>query len=123
MELIENNKKRTENNQDYYKQRQSIVEHPYGTIKRQWVFNYIMTKKYKKRDEADVGLIFTAYNLRRLINIIGTEVLNNYLKDVISLCFCILANIWHKISLFKQFNLFNKFSDRNQKQLLKIAYI
>ncbi len=54
----------------YYKQRQAIVEHPYGTIKRQWGFSYIMTKKTKQRAEADVGLIFTAYNLRRLMTII-----------------------------------------------------
>ena len=34
-----------------------------------------MTKKGIKRASADVGLIMTAYNLRRLINIIGVETL------------------------------------------------
>jgi hypothetical protein len=29
--------------------RQAIVEHPYGVIKRQWDFYYIMTKKTIKR--------------------------------------------------------------------------
>ncbi|MCK5451014.1 MAG: IS1182 family transposase, partial [Candidatus Omnitrophica bacterium] len=37
--FIENNKIRIENNKEYYKQRQAIVEHPYGTIKRQWGFS------------------------------------------------------------------------------------
>ncbi len=53
-----------------YKKRQSIVEHPYGTIKRQWGFDHIITKKGLKRASADIGFIFIAYNLRRLINII-----------------------------------------------------
>ena len=121
--LIDNNKTRIKNNEEYYKQRQAIVEHPYGTVKRQWGFSYIMTKKYKKRAEADVGLIFTAYILRRLMNILGTEVLKEYLKTAILLCTNIIVNIRLKISQFKQFNIFNNFSDHNQKQLLKIAYI
>lgn len=60
---------------DFYKQRQSIVEHPFGTIKRQWGFDHIMTKKTMKHASADVGFIFIAYNLRRLINIIGISTL------------------------------------------------
>ena len=32
-----------------------------------------MTKKTKERANADVGLIFIAYNLRRLVNIIGID--------------------------------------------------
>ena len=35
-EYIDKNKDRIEQNPDYYRQRQAIVEHPYGTIKRQW---------------------------------------------------------------------------------------
>ncbi len=44
-----------------------------------------MTKKTKQRAEADVGLIFTAYNLRRLLNIIGAEMLIEYLEYFIFL--------------------------------------
>ena len=82
-ELIQNNKGRIERNKAYYKKRQAIVEHPYGTIKRQWGFSYILTKKGIKRASADVGFMFTAYNLRRLINIVGVNALSNYLKEVI----------------------------------------
>jgi hypothetical protein len=73
--VIEQNKIRIENNKDYYRRRQAIVEHPYGTIKRQWGFDYIITKKYKQRAEADVGFMFIAYNLRRIINILGKDAL------------------------------------------------
>lgn len=80
---INNNKERIEQNQDYYRRRQAIVEHPYGTIKRQWGFSYILTKKYKERAEADVGLMFVAYNLRRIINILGKEVLQEYFRVLV----------------------------------------
>jgi hypothetical protein len=84
-EYIVQNRERIENNKEYYKQRQSIVEHPYGTIKRQWGFNYILTKKGKARASSDVGLIFIAYNLRRIINILGAEVFKKYLRILISM--------------------------------------
>ncbi|NIV98745.1 IS1182 family transposase [Candidatus Saccharibacteria bacterium] len=74
-ESIENNKKRIEESEKLYKRRQSIVEHPYGTIKRQWGYSYIITKKYIERAEADFGFVMTAYNLRRLISIVGVETL------------------------------------------------
>lgn len=92
-EYINSNKERIENNKDYYRRRQAIVEHPYGTIKRQWGFSYIMTKKYIKRAQADVGLIFIAYNLRRLINIIGLEKLKNYLVASLAIIFLSLIHI------------------------------
>ena len=79
-QYINNNKERIEQNKDYYRKRQAIVEHPYGTIKRQWGFSYILTKKYKQRAGADVGLMFVAYNLRRLINILGKKVVKEYFR-------------------------------------------
>lgn len=82
---IENNRIRIESNKDTYKKRQAIAEHPYGTIKRQWGFSYIITKKYLQRASADVGFMLTAYNLRRLINIIGLNRFREYLKAGISL--------------------------------------
>jgi hypothetical protein len=60
------------------------VEHPYGTIKRQWGFSYIITKKYIERAEADFGLTMVAYNLRRIINIIGMKELQSYLAGIFS---------------------------------------
>ena len=78
-DLIFDNKVRIENNYEIYRKRQAIVEHPYGVIKRQWDFYYIMTKKTIKHASADVGLIFTAYNLRRLFNLIDQNTLKKYL--------------------------------------------
>ena len=122
-DLIEANKENIENNENYYKQKQAIVEHPYGTIKRQWGFSYIMTKKYKHRAEADVGLIFTAYNLRRLINILGFEKLSKYLKEYIYLFVSLLSEIRLNLSRFKQSYFFNNYFSIYSKQSLKIDYI
>ena len=82
MDLIDANKKRMHQNMQLYRKRQAIVEHPYGTIKRQWDFYYIMTKKTMKHATADVGFIFTAYNLRRLFNLIPKKLLMAYLQGL-----------------------------------------
>lgn len=96
-EALEKNKENIARNPEIYAQRQSIVEHPFGTMKRQWGFDHILTKKTMKRASADVGFIFIAYNLRRIINIIGIEKLiasisqfcsntvNNVIKNYIKL--------------------------------------
>ena len=102
------NKERIEENKNYYRQRQSIVEHPYGTIKRQWGFSYIMTKKGMERASADVGLIFTAYNFRRLINILGKEVLINYLRILVFSFFTRIGHVRAKISRFNASELYSK---------------
>jgi len=76
---IEQNKINVAKQEKLYKRRQAIVEHPYGTIKRQWGFCYILTKQGKARASADVGFMFIAYNLRRIINILGHDVFKKYL--------------------------------------------
>lgn len=65
--LAEQNKARILENPALYKRRQAIVEHPFGTMKRQWGFDHIMTKKHLEHAASDVGLIFVAYNLKRLM--------------------------------------------------------
>jgi transposase len=75
---IEQNAKRVKENPEAYKKRQAIVEHPYGTIKRQWGFNHITTKRTKTRAKADVGFIFIAYNLTRIWNILKEKQINTY---------------------------------------------
>jgi len=82
---IEQNAKRVKENPEAYKKRQAIVEHPYGTIKRQWGFDHITTKRTKTRAKADVGFIFIAYNLKRIWNILKEKQNNTYifLKSII----------------------------------------
>lgn len=104
MDLIDANKKRLQENKELYRKRQAIVEHPYGTIKRQWDFYYIMTKKTIKHATADVGMIFTAYNLRRIFNILDQNLLKAYLKGL-AFYFCVLTGYFKpfRATLFQTF--------------------
>ena len=119
---INQNKERIENNKEYYRKRQAIVEHPYGTIKRQWGFNYIITKKYKERASADVGFMFTAYNLRRIFNILDKKALQEYLRMVIAYLLTFISSILTKIKLFKELKYQNKlrtnYSEKLSNQLI-----
>ena len=81
-----------------YKRRQAIVEHPYGTIKRQWGFSYILTKKGIGRASSDVGFMLIAYNLRRIGNILTMKRLKKYLRILASLFLTITAFFRRKIS-------------------------
>ena len=110
---IQDNKLRIENNPLAYKKRQAIVEHPYGTIKRQWGFSYITTKKFKQRARADVGLMFIAYNIRRIMNIIGENGLKKYLQQVA------FSLSWQNIYKWSNFSLYTilKFIKVNIEQI------
>jgi hypothetical protein len=68
-ENIQNNAKRVAQNGAIHRKRQALVEHPFGTMKRQWGFDHIITKEGIQRASADFGLIALAYNLKRMLNI------------------------------------------------------
>ena len=123
-EYINKNKERIEQNKDYYRRRQAIVEHPYGTIKRQWGFNYILTKKGKERASADVGLMFIAYNIRRIMNILGKDKLKKYLEVLILLSLSIYRQIRAKLSQFNVSMFFDKiFTDFYVVRLNRIIFV
>ena len=43
---------------------------------------YIMTKNGKERASADIGLMFIAYNLRRIINILDADILKKFFQEL-----------------------------------------
>jgi transposase len=92
-EYYERNLINTNEKEHLYRRRQAIVEHPYGTIKRQWGFSYILTKMGKERASADVGFMLIAYNLRRIGNILTLNVLKEYLRELISAFLAVFASI------------------------------
>jgi transposase len=112
-QYLEQNRVNVERNKSAYKQRQAIVEHPYGTIKRQWGFSYILTKQGKQRASADAGFMFIAYNLRRILNILGIDVFRNYLKTLTLSFSFLIAPLKTKISHFKQFIFFEIYLANN----------
>lgn len=56
------------------KERKSIVEHPFGTIKRAMDAGYCLTKG-KQKTSGEFALAFLAYNIKRAIAILGTGTL------------------------------------------------
>jgi hypothetical protein len=89
-DFVDQNRQNIDQNKAQYKLRQSIIEHNYGTIKRQWNFHFILTKKGMHRAASDVGFMFVAYNLRRILNLIDPKVFREYLR---TLCLAILTKI------------------------------
>lgn len=98
-------------NLDLYKQRQMLVEHPFGTIKRTLGYTYFLTRGHENvKNESYFH--FLTYNLKRVINILGiTPFLDalkrkkeeNDLKALSSLCYFRL--FWGEISIFSSFQL------------------
>ncbi|MCX6291557.1 MAG: IS1182 family transposase, partial [Bacteroidetes bacterium] len=74
---VEANSKRIRQEKEKYLLRQQIVEHPFGTIKRQWGFDHVLLKGLKK-NEADFGLVFTTYNLAFLFFSIRLAAISKY---------------------------------------------
>lgn len=67
-------------NLEKVKQRKTIVEHPFGTIKMMMgKLCFLLRKKYKAQIEID--LYATAYNLKRLINIENMEYLLQKVRE------------------------------------------
>jgi transposase len=98
-EIIEANARRVESNPEYYRQRQQIAEHMFGTLKRQRGFTHTLVRK-KDNVLGEVGLMFIGYNLTRCISILGIE---NLIKALKKCCLLVLSLQEQVIfSLFKQ---------------------
>jgi transposase len=78
--VIEANAKRVNENPDYYRQRQQITEHPFGTLKRQRGYTHTNLRG-KEKVLGEVGLLFIAYNLTRCISILGVSQLIKALRE------------------------------------------
>ena len=115
--LIEQNNRRIEANKDIYKRRQAIVEHPYRKIKRQWGFSYIITKR--GIGMADAGLMFAAYNLRRIINIIGKNEFKKYLQVLLSFFFPINSSSQSTKSILSYLNTARNYFENKFEHWLK----
>jgi hypothetical protein len=100
-ENYERNRKNKEEKEQLYRRRQAIAEHPFGTIKRQWGFSYILTKQGKDRATSDVGFMFIAYNLRRIISILGKDQLMKYLRILVPLYLTVIVFLRGGLSRLK----------------------
>ena len=71
-------------NPQYYKRRQAICEHPFGSIKRHWGFTHTLLKGLQKVN-GEMNLIMFCYNFMRTKNILGfekmLEAIQNWIPD------------------------------------------
>jgi len=85
-DVIQNNR-RVKENSAYYKQRQQLAEHPWGTLKRQRGFDHVLTRG-KKNVLGEVSLVFIGYNLSRFIQITeGINAFKELIRGIIALFF------------------------------------
>ena len=61
--------------------RKTIVEHPFGTIKRWCDGSYLLLKGNLKAT-ADLSLSFLAYNMKRAINMFGINAIIDQIQTV-----------------------------------------
>lgn len=94
-DAVDRNNERIRNNPDYYKRRQSICEHPFGTIKRQWGYTYTLMKGLKKVN-GEMNLIMLVYNIKRTLSILGftkmREAVQNWKPDYSRIDYCFLQH-------------------------------
>ena len=79
-DYTEANQQRVKQNKNYYRRRQAIVEHPFGTIKRQWGYTYTLLKG-KEKVGGEFDLICLSYNIRRSVSLLGVKYLIASLKS------------------------------------------
>jgi len=66
-------------NIEIYKQRQMIVEHPFGTVKRAFGYTYFL-QRGNENVKCESYMHFFTYNLKRVINIMGITPLIDAIK-------------------------------------------
>jgi transposase len=70
--IIEETQQRVEAHPEIMQQRKELVEHPFGTIKHWWDQGHFLMKGLEKV-RAEFSLSTLAYNIRRVLNILGVE--------------------------------------------------
>jgi len=100
-DIVEENAFRVQNNPEYYRKRQQITEHMFGTLKRQRGFTFTLMRG-KEKVLGEAGLMFIGYNLSRCISVIGAEKLIRALREC---CLPVILKVLRLVSsYFKPFS-------------------
>ena len=79
-DAVDINDNNIKQNPQYYKRRQAIVEHPFGTMKRHWGYTHTLLKGLQKVN-GEMNLIMFCYNFLRTKNILGFEKMMEAIKN------------------------------------------
>jgi hypothetical protein len=116
-DAVDTNNLRVRHEKEKYRRRQTMTEHPFGVIKRQWGYDHVMMKGLQKTD-SEISLVFLCYNIKRVINIMG---INGILKAIkaFSQCFSLFLSCFlHIFSSYK--SDYFKLNPISQKSALMI---
>ena len=89
---VDRNHKRVTRYADFYRLRQQIIEHIFGTWKRQWGLDHTLVKG-KEKVITEYRIAALAYNLRRSVSTLGLKELKKRLKALIFIIFSLLRLI------------------------------
>jgi hypothetical protein len=70
--VLERMQQRLANHPEMMLKRKAIVEHPFGTIKR-WMDQGYFLMRGKKNVSTEMSLSILAYNIKRVLNILGVK--------------------------------------------------
>jgi transposase/IS5 family transposase len=120
-DAVDVNDNNIKQNPQYYKRRQAICEHPFGTLKRHWGYTHTLLKGLEKVN-GEMNLIMLCYNFMRTKNILGFEkmlqMIKNWQPDY-SKVVCALKNRFIKIIYNRNAAFF--FSDRYRLRFLQVV--
>ena len=71
-DILDTVRQMTLDNNDIYKQRRCIVEHPFGTVKRTLGYSFFL-RKQRDNVDAEASSMFIAYNFKRLLSMFSTQ--------------------------------------------------
>ena len=115
---VERNNKEVSKRKKEYRKRQAIVEHPFGTIKRQWGYTHTLLKGLDKVD-TEFSLIMLSYNFKRTMSIMGKKKMRKALKGLILSILAMRTVIeYHNTILLKDLKWMMGFNQLNNKLVI-----
>lgn len=79
-DAVDINDNNIKQNPHYYKRRQAICEHPFGSIKRHWGYTHTLLKGLEKVN-GEMNLIMFCYNFMRTKNILGFDKMMQHIQN------------------------------------------
>ena len=115
-------KMKTPKAKELIKKRGSIVEHPFGTIKRHLGWDHFLVRGMEKVS-GENALIMFSYNFRRLLNLIGIALFRKLIialkeGNIEDIKAEIAAYILLPLSIWHYYLLIIRFYDSRRKKLL-----
>ena len=105
-DAVDANNLRVRTEKEKYRHRQTMVEHPFGVVKRQWGYDHVMMEGLEKTD-SEISLVFLCYNIKRVMNIMGIKGILKAIKafsqcfNPFLSCFLLLFNPYYSYNFQK----------------------